>query len=424
MAEAVSFDAAGFFEGTEAREIVARASTVAGMPVSLHDDGGEHVTGCGRCSACEHVAALPWGRKACRNSRERAVQAALRRHRPVPFLCHMGFSCLAVSALGDGATGYSLTFGPYCPSDAPDSLEGDALKGLAAISQGDVDELPFELSDIALASAAAVPEVAEWTAQTLEAARRAQFAKNRAETLSPAAPTESLLAGRGRRAGQAPHGVYPAAEIAAALTGGNRKQTRGLVLNALADTVADKRGASAVKRAKTLALVGAVLESAERAGLATSACWDRLPQFERALSWAKTDGEFASAAMGVLRAMKAGRTAHQPDGELNRLIEERLAGGVTLKEAAQRLACHPTAITHRLQRKFGMSFSEYVGRIRIDQAKRLLRERTLKMKDIGRRIGVADPANFSRLFRNHAGMSPSQYRKQFGRKTTPRKTRP
>jgi len=101
---------------------------------------------------------------------------------------------------------------------------------------------------------------------------------------------------------------------------------------------------------------------------------------------------------------------------LNRLVMSRLPGKITLNEIAAELGQHPTAITHRLQRKFGMSFSEYVGRIRIDKAKELLRRTRLGAGEIARRVGTSDASNFSKLFRKLEGMSPLEYRKLFGGK--------
>ena len=103
--------------------------------------------------------------------------------------------------------------------------------------------------------------------------------------------------------------------------------------------------------------------------------------------------------------------------ELNRIVLERIPGPVTLAEVARQLGEHPTTLTHRLQRKFEMSFSEYVGRLRVDKAKELLRKTRLGAGEVARRVGTSDPSNFSKLFRKYEGMSPSEYRQRFGRKS-------
>ena len=412
-------DAQEFFTSTDAQRTLERAATVAGTPVSLHtmdnDREGERLTGCGHAAAaCIHVQRLPWGRQACLRSREKAGAAALRRAQPVPFLCHMGFSCVTVAAPSTDSETCCLTFGPFCPSEAPGSLERDALAGLQALSQSPVEELPFELTDIATVSAQAIPEIAEWTAETLK--------KLTALPAEPTvAPTESKVPVRPPRKGATRTELrdpYQASAIAGALAGGNQVAARELVKGMIADTTGAKRRRLAVQRARTVAIVSTVLEAAERSGLATKICWERFPTFEQATRGAKNPVELSAAAMTVLGTLK--RQAVRSDDpkkfvQLDKILRERLCDGVTLAHMAELLQQRPSSITRRLQRNFGMSYSEYVGRMRVDKSKELLRRTNLKMLEVARRVGIDDAANFSKLFRKHEGMSPTEYRRRFAR---------
>lgn len=431
-------DAQAFLEQPEPRRIVGRAAKAAAIPLSLHAfNGGAEgplLVGHGlSAAACSHVARLPWGKQACRRSREKAAEAAARRAKPVPFLCHMGFSCVAMPALLDEGDGGSLTFGPFCPTQSPDSLELDAREGLSALEgpralgASPREELPFDLSDISQAPADAVPSVAEWAAETLTALWGARRQEESEEEVAPHGSHGDLPPSRRRRTAATARDPYQAADIAAALGGGNQGQVRGLVQGAIADTAAGKRLTPAVKRARAVAVVAAVLEAAERAGFKTTGSWERFGAFQQAAREANRDRELCTAAMKVLsvlrRESRETNTDKHPLAGLNRLILERITEGVTLREAAEALGQGPTAITHRLQRKFGMSFTEYVGRIRVDMAKDLLRRTRLRMSDITRRVGLTDAANFSKLFRRHEGMSPTEYRKQFGQDALKRRAK-
>ena len=420
-------DARAFFETSEALSIIERSEKVAGVPVSLHAFQNEHeeekIAGCGGCArACAHVATLPWGNQACRRSRENAGVSSMRRHRPVPFLCHMGFSCVAVAFRSQNGSGQAITFGPFCPAGAPDSLEQDAMDGLAALTHSAVEELPFEVSDIATASAVSIPEVAQWTAETLAALWQKYESQQNVDT-----PEHELVRGGSagvrtalKRPTRTVRDPYQAADIAVALKCGDQARARSLVRGLIADTTSGKRISIRVKRARTVALVSAVLEAAERAGMKTQASWERFPDFERAARKAKNSADLGSAAMGVLGVLKRLAARAEDDGraypELNRIVTERIVGGVTLAQVAELMRQRPSTITRRLQRNFGMSFSEYTGRIRIDLSKDLLRRTKLKVGEAARRVGIKDVANFSKLFRRYEGMSPSEYRKRFGRK--------
>ena len=58
----------------------------------------------------------------------------------------------------------------------------------------------------------------------------------------------------------------------------------------------------------------------------------------------------------------------------------------------------------------GQSFVEYLTGLRMDEAKRLLRETGLCTYEIAERIGFVDPHYFSVSFRRRTGMTPREYR--------------
>jgi YesN/AraC family two-component response regulator len=62
------------------------------------------------------------------------------------------------------------------------------------------------------------------------------------------------------------------------------------------------------------------------------------------------------------------------------------------------------------KRTFKSSFTDYLSSVRITQAKSLLRDPDLTVKDVTYRVGYIDPNYFSRVFKKSEGMSPSEYR--------------
>lgn len=419
---------AAFFRTPEVRALLERAARAAGTPLSVHyvDRGEEglRVTGIGGCAACKFVSDLPDGIARCRASRTEAAVPALRRDRPVPFLCHMGFACVSMPALPGTGLGFTLTFGPYCPAEAPQGLEQDALWGFSDLGLNPEDGLPVSLADIRLNSVDAVAAVAEWTSDSLGALWKALAAPAEApaseeDDESDEAPPDRPV--RRGRAGAPAKGPYDAPHIAAALAGGDTALARRFVLAALAEAEAGARVKVDVRRARAAAVVMAVLEAAHRAQLNTSACWDGIPEFLERLKEARTNEQIATAALSLLTVIKR-RNRHaalDSDGfaRLNGLVMARLTDGITLNEVARELGQHPTAITHRLKRRLGLSFSQYVGQLRVNMAKDLLRTTRLSIGEVSRRVGIRDGSNLGKLFRKFEGISPQEYRRRFGRKT-------
>jgi len=75
-----------------------------------------------------------------------------------------------------------------------------------------------------------------------------------------------------------------------------------------------------------------------------------------------------------------------------------------------------------LQRMLGTgrtTFTALVDETRCAEARRLLRETTLPMQDVARRLGYYDPAGFFRAFKRWTGMTPGDFRRQEPSPRTP-----
>ncbi|MBM3289719.1 MAG: helix-turn-helix transcriptional regulator, partial [Candidatus Hydrogenedentes bacterium] len=160
----------------------------------------------------------------------------------------------------------------------------------------------------------------------------------------------------------------------------------------------------------------ATLEAAERARQDTGESWEQFPAFLGAVRGATADTDLVKATMALLSPLVPRRQTDAADNvlaELDRTVMGRMPERVLLEEIAQRLGKHPTAITHHLQRKYGLSFAQYVARLRIDKAKELLRRTRLGVGEVATRVGIGDPSNFTKQFRKFEGLSPLQYREQY-----------
>ena len=59
---------------------------------------------------------------------------------------------------------------------------------------------------------------------------------------------------------------------------------------------------------------------------------------------------------------------------------------------------------------YNQTFIEYLTEYRIQQAVRLLEETTIPVREIAFRVGYADAGYFSKVFKRHVGVTPSDYR--------------
>ncbi len=409
-----------FLDSPVARAILERAQISAGtsLSVHVHEEGREasHALGLGHCDACAHVARHPWGKQTCRRSREPAARSALLHGRAAPFLCHMGFSCVSAGVTLDGVD-VALTFGPYCPSEAPQALDDDVRRGLEALAREEVDDLPFALDDVPLVRAEALPLIAEWTAESLRAAYDASQPKQETPPAPVEAPPPSSSKAATRHVTKEP---YDVTDVVTHLIAGNQDQARAAVYRLMAETGGSKRRAASAKRARLLGIVGAALEGAARGGVDIARCMEKYRDLPAAIEEASSERELARAAMNVLGQIKKTAKRNQEDqawlAVLHQMVSERIGEPLTLNDVAKELGRHPTAITHRLKRNFGVSYSDYVGRIRVEKAKDLLRTTHLSVREVAQRVGISDASNLGRLFRKFEGLSPAAYREKMARK--------
>ena len=398
-----------------AQRAIRRAARVAqtAIGIHVHVDGGESakVTGCGTCAeACRYVGTLAWGDQACRKSRETPATQALRRGRPVPFLCHMGFACVAAPVYPGSDETLVMTFGPFCPAEAPDSLEQDAATGLARLEQKRHDRLPFVLTDIPRVPADVPAEVAQWLSETLQE----QWTVARSAAASADGPQPEMESTRSRRRGpdKAVRDAFGARAILAAMAAARSAPLRAAVMVQL--KVPGPRRADAL-RARALAVAGAALEAAEREGMVPDLARHRLVDLPRTLRDVERPDAICHAVLRALSPIRRNllRRSSRNSNEfaaLDAFVTERISEPISLSAAAAHLNMTPSTLTRRIDRGYGVTFTGYVARKRVERAAELLRRTRLSVDAIARRVGFTDGAHLRKQLKRFEGVSPSDLR--------------
>lgn len=91
-------------------------------------------------------------------------------------------------------------------------------------------------------------------------------------------------------------------------------------------------------------------------------------------------------------------------------IERHYASDISLEAIAAASNLSPSRLSSLFRSETGVSVMAYRNELRLVQAAQLLLHSNLRIADIGSRVGYAEQAFFSRIFRKHLGMSPRQYR--------------
>lgn len=113
-------------------------------------------------------------------------------------------------------------------------------------------------------------------------------------------------------------------------------------------------------------------------------------------------------------ADEAPAAAARPPRWLTRLRGEA-EGWADLREAPRRLhaaaRCHPSHLCKSFRRHFGETPTEFLTRLRLRRAVRLLRAPEAKVAAVASELGFESLSHFHRLFKRQYGMTPARFRR-------------
>ena len=101
--------------------------------------------------------------------------------------------------------------------------------------------------------------------------------------------------------------------------------------------------------------------------------------------------------------------------ECQEWIADHYANPNPITGMVQRSGLPPSTFARRFKRATGYGPMDYVHTLRTEEAKQMLEREADAVDQIGREVGYEDPASFRRIFKRKVGLTPSLYRRRFGR---------
>lgn len=117
----------------------------------------------------------------------------------------------------------------------------------------------------------------------------------------------------------------------------------------------------------------------------------------------------------VLDNHSPSRSPSLPGYRLRQITEwmsRHLADEFNLDQLAAQAGLSKFYFNRLFKNATGLSPSHFHISLRMEEAKRLLRETDKNVLDIAMDVGYANPSHFARLFRRHTGLTPGDYRRQ------------
>ncbi len=94
-----------------------------------------------------------------------------------------------------------------------------------------------------------------------------------------------------------------------------------------------------------------------------------------------------------------------------RFVLQNFSENINRDRMAEMVHLSPGYFSNLFRIEVGMSFSDYLIQIRIDNAKKLLRRFDLSVEEVSKQCGFNSLAHFSRTFKDRCGVPPLKFRK-------------
>ncbi len=97
----------------------------------------------------------------------------------------------------------------------------------------------------------------------------------------------------------------------------------------------------------------------------------------------------------------------------NDFLSEHLSDELSVDYIALSLGIGKTKLYDSCKKYLGCSVASHIKNLRIEEAKRLLKDTALSVAEISERVGFSDYNYFCRVFKRETGISAKKYRKSF-----------
>lgn len=108
---------------------------------------------------------------------------------------------------------------------------------------------------------------------------------------------------------------------------------------------------------------------------------------------------------------------HEDDAilEAQNYIEEHYLNNISIADIADKVAISHRNFTRRFKKATNNTPLEYVQRVKIEAAKRLLEKNNININDVMFSIGYNDAKSFRTIFKKITGLTPTEYKAKYTR---------
>ncbi|NLO85849.1 MAG: response regulator [Clostridiales bacterium] len=124
-------------------------------------------------------------------------------------------------------------------------------------------------------------------------------------------------------------------------------------------------------------------------------------------------GKLQTEQLAQMIAKRKDRDA-QPIRNAKLYIRKNFARPITLEDVSDSIGFSVNYFSTLFKKETGEGFAKYLTRVRMDEARGLLRDTRLPISEICNSVGYGDIKHFTKTFKIETGLTPGEYRKLYG----------
>lgn len=410
------------------KEILSAFTTTTGLMANVVDIYGRSIFSksdikkC--CKFCKLIFAMEDGQERCRGAYERAGKQAALFNEPYIFRCPSGLVEWAAPIMLDGRHLGSIICGQVLMWE-PEEFFWIELREMNKGLVSDfkelfkaVEELPVVSGDMVQAASYLLLTIANFiTRSGFETRRRGEELKRQKRRLDEELETRKKLE---EQLGQMFfYSMDQEQELMELLREGKTEQADRLLEKITNDIVLGSKGNMDLIRTRAIELVVVIARTAVRANVPQ----ERASQIDSALIKMI---QMENSIDDVGRCLQMAISIYQK--EIQDAVEIPEAAGIkimkgymqahfredlTLEVIAGAASLSVSYASRLFKKTLNMSVMDYLRKLRINEAKKMLRESEIQIDEIAVRAGYSDAGYFAKVFRKTEHMTPSQYRRTY-----------
>ncbi len=198
---------------------------------------------------------------------------------------------------------------------------------------------------------------------------------------------------------------------------GNYEKVKGLI-DELVLEICKKKFSYDLLQLVLMRFIGILDEALEKAGINRETAFINYLDINIRLEEFETAEDFKE---WLLSAFSIGiNIIHGSGGKRNRKIIEdsikyinsNFQADISLDDVARVLYVNPTYLSRLFKNETGETFTHYLMKVRIEKAKKLLKDSYLKIYEISEQVGYRNERYFSRIFKDFEGITPNEFRER------------